>query len=281
MKRVLLGAVVALLTQAPTIDWSHTVVVGGIVLPGEGPGGSAALQLTAGASGATSFHLATIAHPSVTTPGYALVGMVRYQGVEGQGYIEMWSVFPDGQRFFTRTLAPEGALGAIHGESSWRPFALPFHLHDSDGVPSSLEVNVVLPGRGTVWLGPLRLERTPSPAVATAGEWWSQRSGALGGVVLGSLLGLVGALIGGLGGTGRARAFVVSLLTGMVWVGGALALAGAFAVWSSQPRHVWYPLLMLGGVAVLVGSVVRPAVRRRFAADELRRMAARDVGARS
>ena len=268
--------------QEPTIDWSHTTVAGGVALPGEGPDGATALQLRAAAPGATTFHVVTIDHPGVTAPGFADLGTVRYQGVGGQGYLEMWSVFPGDERFFTRTVAPEGALAVLHGESNWRAFELPFSFSPEAGwTPTRLEINLVLPAGGTVWLGPLRLDRSFSPAGAAPGGWWSERSGTFGGVVLGSLLGLVGALIGVLGSRGRARGLVLSLLAAMVGVGGALALLGAAAAWGSQPRHVWYPLLMIGGLSAVVGLVVRPGVRRRYAADELRRIAAMDVGTRS
>jgi len=73
---------------------------------------------------------------------------------------------------------------------------------------------------------------------------------------------------------------VLSLLVGMVGVGSSLALLGAAAAWSSQPRYVWYPLLMIGGLSAVVGFVILPAARRRYAADELRRIAAMDVGTR-
>jgi hypothetical protein len=35
---------------------------------------------------------------------------------------------------------------------------------------------------------------------------------------------------------------------------------------------------MLGGLSAVVALVVRPALRRRYAADELRRIAAMDAG---
>jgi hypothetical protein len=99
--------------------------------------------------------------------------------------------------------------------------------------------------------------------------------------MLGSLVGVVGAIIGVLGGRGRARRFVLGLLVGLISVGACLALVGAAAALSSQPRHVWYPLLEIGGASSLIGLVNLPAMRRRFAADELRRMEAMDAGARS
>ena len=49
--------------------------------------------------------------PAVTGDSYAITGKVAYEGVEGDGYLEMWSVFPDGSRYFSRTLDDAGPLG--------------------------------------------------------------------------------------------------------------------------------------------------------------------------
>ncbi len=288
MRHVLASAGMALLVatrvvaaQELTIDWSRRVVPGGVVLAGEGPGGATVLELRATGSGATSVHLVTIDHPPVAGPGYVVAGQVRYEGVEGQGYLEMWTVFPDGQRFFSRTLAPRGPLAALHGESTWRRFELPFDLSGASQAPSRLEINLVLPGRGTVWLGPMQVQPWAGAAGTMQGGWWSERVGALVGTMLGSLLGVVGALIGVLGGRGKARRTVLALLVGVIAVGACLVLVGAAAVAGSQPRHVWYPLLALGGASALIGLVLLPAMRRRFAADELRRIDALDARARS
>ena len=278
---VLLVATSAVAAQDLTIDWSRTVVIAGMVRPGEGPGGTPALELRATATGPTSFHLVTIDHPQIAGPRYVVSGEVRYQDVEGQGYLEMWTVFPDGQRFFSRTLAAQGPLAALHGESSWRRFELPFDISGASQAPSRLEINLVLPGRGAVWLGAMHLQRATAQAEAAQGGWWSARSGTLLGAMMGSLVGVVGAIIGVLGGRGRARGLVLGLLVGMITVGACLALVGVAAALSSQPRHVWYPLLVIGGATGLIGLVILPAMRRRFAADELRRIEAMDAGARS
>jgi len=272
----LLGAARSLAPQELTIDWSRTVVTGGVVQPGAGPGGAPALELRATASGPPSLHLVTIDHPPVAGPAYVVAGEVRYEGVEGQGYLEMWSVFPNGERFFSRTLAAQGTLAALHGGSGWRPFELPFSLNGASPAPSRLEINLVLPGPGTVWLGPLHLRQSTA-----AIGWWSERFGALVGAILGSFVGVVGAIIGVLGGRGKARRVVLTLLVGMIAVGGCFVLVGAAAAASSQPRHVWYPLLLLGVISAVVGLGVLPAMRRRFAADELRRIEAMDAGSRS
>jgi len=278
---VLLVATSAVAAQDLTIDWSRTVATAGVVRTGEGPGGTPALELRATATGPTSFHLVTIDHPQIAGPRYVVSGEVRYQDVEGQGYLEMWTVFPDGQRFFSRTLAAQGPLAALHGESSWRRFELPFDMSGASQAPSRLEINLMLPGRGAVWLGPMHLQRATAQAEAGQGGWWSARSGTLLGAMMGSLVGVVGAIIGVLGGRGRARGLVLGLLVGMITVGACLALVGVAAALSSQPRHVWYPLLVIGGASGLIGLVILPAMRRRFAADELRRIEAMDAGARS
>src|SRR6266446_10261195 len=259
--RPVLASVALLMTAHPvaaqdvTIDWSRTVVTGGVVSPSEGPGGAPLLELRVPGSGPMSFHLVTIDHPPIAGPAYAVAGQIRYQGVEGQGYLEMWTVFPDGQRFFSRTLAPRGPVAALHGESSWRWFELPFDLSGASLAPSRLEINLVLPGRGTVWLGPMQLQPRTGTSGTTHGGWWSERAGVLLGVMLGSSLGVLGALIGVLGGRGKARRTVLALLVGVIAVGACLVLVGAAAVAGSQPRHVWYPLLALGGASALIGLV--------------------------
>jgi len=81
--------------------------------------------------------------------------------------------------------------------------------------------------------------------------------------------------------TRRYLALVLGLLGGMIAVGGSLALVGAAAASISQPRYVWYPLLVIGGASGVIGLVILPVLRRRFAADELRRIDALDAGSRS
>src|SRR2546422_2389988 len=288
MRHVLASAGMALLVatravaaQALTIDGSGGVVTGGVAGSGGGPGGTPALELRATAWGPPSLHLVTIDHPPIAGPRYVVSGEVRYQGVEGQGYLEMWTVFPDGERFFSRTLAAQGPLAALHGESTWRRFELPFDLSGTSQAPSRLEINLVLPGRGAVWLEPLHVQQLAGPAGTLQGVWWSARFGTLVGAILGSFVGVVGAIIGVLGGRGRARRLVVALLVGMIAVGGCLVLAGAAAASSSQPRYVWYPLLVIGGASGLIGVVVLPPMGGRVAGDEVPRHEAMDAGARS
>ena len=119
--------------------------------------------------------LFTIDHPPITAPRYALTGEIKYENVQGDAYLELWNCFPPPshdlpeERYFSRTLAPanSGPLAKITGTSSWRPFSLPFDRTGTPDAPTRLELNIFLPARGVVFLGPIKLS---SAATQPAGE---------------------------------------------------------------------------------------------------------------
>jgi hypothetical protein len=221
----------------------------------------------------------TIDRPTIKGPRYALTGQVRYDGVEGTGYLELWNYFPNGGQYFSRTLAESGPMMKLHGTSGWRSFTLPF---DATGAPppTRLVFNVVLPAGGVVYLGPLRLTDAPGGQEPAEGISTSAQAAAanfLGGIA-GALVGGVGALIGVLTAMGRARRVVTVAAAGLI-VGGTLAfLAGIVAVTRSQPSAVSYPLLLVGFIATVVPLSSMSAIRRRYQEIELRAMRARDLG---
>ena len=93
------------------------------------------------------FALATLEPPKIESRTYVIRGKIRYQAVEGDGYLEMWNHFANGGPFFTKTLAKSGGpLGVIHGSSDSRKFALPFDKGNEPS-PTKLEINLVLPGQ--------------------------------------------------------------------------------------------------------------------------------------
>lgn len=155
------------------------------------------------------------------------------------------------------------------GTSGWRAFALPF---DAAGArPARLEVNVVLPGRGTVWVGPLRIGPDASPA-----GWWSDRTAGIAGGVAGAAIGLLGAFVGWAIARGRSRRPVVGVCAACTAVGVTLLAAALVALLSDQPYAVWFPLLLGGSLLTSIfGAAVRRA-RVAYAGIELRRMRAMD-----
>ena len=250
------------------LDWSSIEPSSGMVVDG-------AVEIDATAGG--SYPLGVVEEPSVGGDGYQLAGQIRYEDVQGgPGYLEMWSVFPDGGRYFTRTLADAGPMAAIQGASDWRAVQLPFFLEGTTSRPVRLEVNLVLPGRGHVWVGSLELSPLGS---AAPGAWWSDRAAGLGGGMAGALIGILGALLGTLASRGRARRFVEMVTMAMLVLGIALLACAAAALVASQPYSVTWSLLLGGTILTLVFGMFRRTVRGVYARAELRRMRALDVGA--
>ena len=213
--------------------------------------------------------------PVIGGEPYAITGTVAYQGVEGIAYLEMWSVFPDGSRYFSRTLDTQGPLASLHGTSPARPFTLPFFLTPGAPHPVRLELNLVLPAAGHVTLAALTL-RSGDAALRAPGAWWSSTtSGWLGGA-LGGAVGLLGAGIGTLSSLGRGRRVAIAGLLALGVAGLLLLVAGGVALVLGQPYEVWYPLLLIGVLDPVIAFSLLPGVRRRFEALELRRMSAMD-----
>ncbi len=266
-----------------SIRWSEVQQKGqllaGEIQPGGGAGPDEYLAIRNATELPLNAALISLEHPKITTTQYALTGTVSYEGVRGTGYLEMWNHFPGGGAYFSRTLGDSGPMGSLRGTSNWRPFMLPFVSDAKTGPPSRLELNLALPGPGTVKLGELRLVQYPNglAALSPAKAWWTDRTAGWIGAIGGSMCGCLGAMIGLLSGLGKARRSVISLSVGLVAFGVACLVAGLVAWLVSQPYAVYFPLI-LGGVictAVVGGSL--PGICRHYQAMELRKMASMDV----
>src|SRR5262249_8964656 len=152
-------------------------VSGGTVMPPE-PGSSFYRLKVAGSKGGGSVNVLTIDQPGITASNYALSGQVRYEQVDGVGELELWNHFPTGGQYFSRTLGETGPMQKLHGTSGWRSFTLPFDAKDAPA-PTRLVLNVVLPGPGIAYLGPVTL---------TEESHRVDRTGALTGGLAGGLV---------------------------------------------------------------------------------------------
>jgi len=213
--------------------------------------------------GPTTQQLAVLDAPAVAGDSYGFTGTVSYEGVAGDAYIEMWSEFPDGSRYFARTLDTRGPMAKLTGTAAARAFSLPFFLTPDAVRPVRLEVNVVLPAAGRVVVRDLHFA-AGSDLTRTRGAWWSAETAGWIGGVAGSAVGLLGALIGTLCSLGRGRRFVISGLLALAAFGGALLVVGMVALASGQPYQVWYPLLLLGVLDPVLALSLLPTARRRF-----------------
>jgi hypothetical protein len=164
---VLLVLAIPMVSWAATeIDWATSEPVSGTV---EGS------ELFVEADSGDLYPLIVIEDPGVQPPRFEVDGTVRHEDVAGVAYFEMWTVLPDGSRYFTRTLAETGPLGIMTGDSDTRPFSLPFELGEGGPVPTQLEINLVTEGAGRFWVGPLVIAgsaveptSTTSPTTATS-----------------------------------------------------------------------------------------------------------------
>lgn len=254
-------------------------IAGGTVLPPDGGRAFHRLRVESPPGHATRVIVLTIERPAITRARYALTGLVRYEDVRKAGHLEMWNHFPGGGRYFTKSLAEAGPLRTLDGTSDWRPFVLPFFNADNAPPPTTLTLTVVLPGGGRVDLGPLRLVQYGplEDPLALSDHWWGDRTAGLVGGVAGGVVGILGGLVGWLGGTGRARRFVLGLTRTLIAAGTMTLVAGAVAWSREQPYAVYYPLLLVGGISALVFATSLPTLRKRYEAQELRRMRALDI----
>ncbi len=268
-----------------TVEWSELAaknIEQGTVLVDEKFGGVRLIDNTEAEP--LSVRIATFDDRLPQSHLFAIRGMVKYEDVavgEVLGFLESWQYFAGGGQYFSRTLGTGGVMENLSGTSDWREFALPFRGSEESGHPQKIEVNLSLPARGRVWIGPLELVSYSSgemdAAFSNSGAWWNDRQAGLMGGIAGAAIGILGAIIGTLCGLGRGRTIAVALAWCVLATGVAALLAGGVAAASGQPYAVYYPLLLLGVIATLVMGGNMRSIGRRFAEAELRRMEAMDA----
>ncbi len=80
---------------------------------------------------------------------------LRTEGVEGKVYLEMWCTFAGKGEFFSRALdAP------LTGSTEWTSQETPFLLKKGEN-PDNVKLNLVVDGKGTVWIDDVRLVKGP------------------------------------------------------------------------------------------------------------------------
>ena len=264
------------------IDWqelktANALKSGAVVTDREGAEGPS-LRVVHEGNVPVTLPLVTIERPEIRTARYALRGRVKYERVAAGGYLEMWNYLSEGA-FFSRALDQNGPMRRLEGSSGWRTFVLPFFNREGGSPPDKLVLNLVLAGAGTVELGPLELVQfaTDEDPLADSTAWWSDRqAGVLGGIG-GSVLGVLGAVVGWLGSAGRAKGFVLKTLRGIAWLGIGALLLGGVAIRGGQPYAVYYPLILCGALSAALGFSLPRSLSKRYEELELRRMQALDA----
>jgi len=234
--------------------------------------------------GQTVHIITELPDPGITQPVYAIRGMVRYEDVAGEGYLQLDSDFGDRGTYFTKSLAEAGPLQKLSGSSDWRPFILPFYADTGDPgttapLAESLTLSLVLPGTGTVYLRDVALYQYAEgeDPMAQATSFPGMRTAMLVGAIGGTLVGIWGGLIGLLASRGKARGFAIASANIMLIAGTVILAMGTYAFMSGQPYAAWYPLTMLGVIIVVVVGIMRRVLPRRYASVELQKMQSMDL----
>jgi hypothetical protein len=293
MKRTILTISLFIVATSPlagaetlrTFSWSElkqqgTLPAGCTILPATADVPVEQLQVENAGGDAVTVELLGFDAPGITQDAYAIRGYVRSRDVEGDAYLEMWNHMGGGGKFYSRSLAEAGPMARLTGTSGRRLFVVPAYLADRTDRPVRLTLSVVLPGEGTVALDSLELvEFGPheDPLAVSQGGWWGERQAGIIGAVLGASFGLLGAIVGILGSRRSLHRVALGIMGVAAAAGVAMMAVGGAAMVMSQPRAVWYPLLLGGVIGTAVFGGLIPVVRRRRQQDEMRRMQAMDA----
>lgn len=80
---------------------------------------------------------------------------LRTENLDGQAYLEMWCHFAGKGDFFSRALHDP-----LTGTTDWTTQETPFFLKTGEN-PDNVKLNVVINGKGTVWVDDIQLVRGP------------------------------------------------------------------------------------------------------------------------
>lgn len=229
--------------------------------------------------------LIEISDPGISSAVYALKGEIRYENVQGDGFLQMDNHFGARGTFFTKSLASAGPLGKISGNSDWRIFVLPFYADSDDQaggtslLPEQLSLGLYLPGSGTVSIRGVGLYQYASgeDPLQSTGQWISNHNAILLAAIGGGLIGLWGAMIGVASSRGKARSFVLGSAKALLLIGFASLGGGMAAIAADQSYAVYYPLLLIGIILVAVIGKLRGTLSARYEQLELKRMQSMDI----
>ena len=270
-----LGVVAVMLVASPAgaqeqvaeVDWSTTTPLSGEVEDG---------RVVIDAGGAGVYPVTVLESPPLSGGDIVLSVEVAFAGFADPGFLELWAVYDDGSRFFSRSLDANG-VGVLRSSGD-DTVGLAFGLAGT--VPSSLELNAVMPAGGRIEIGAVTLQEfgaVPALVGDDTSAWWSVGTASIVFGVAGALVGVLGALVGSLASRGAARGFVVPTMRVAAFVGIGLAGAGLVALAIGQPYEVWFPLLLLGVIMTFVFGGMSRTVEARYEARELQRMRAFDT----
>jgi hypothetical protein len=80
---------------------------------------------------------------------------IRTSDLQGKAYLEMWCQFMGRGEYFSRDLS-----SPLSGTTDWSTEEIPFFLNKGEN-PDNVKINLVIDGRGTVWIDDVHLFKGP------------------------------------------------------------------------------------------------------------------------
>jgi len=253
-------------------------------LPGEvlSTNGSSILKIENTNDTPQDFLLLRISDASVIKKTYFLLCMAKREHVSFTNYSQTRELASRPSSLSVRCYLPPAVLAGdgrmifakINGSEviadPWTSLQFEVIRDSLEGLPTKLEVHLVMQMPGTIYIRPIRI-------YGVTGSWWSPRQSGLIGGIGGSVIGCFGALIGLLASKGKARNFVLTSIKISIVVGILLMIAGLVALVCKQPYAVWYALLLPGVILTSVFSLNLSSLQRRYDELEIRRMTSVDT----
>jgi hypothetical protein len=103
------------------------------------------------AAGPTVVRLFEVSDVEVENARLTYRAKLRSNKLEGQAYLEMWCRFPGKGEFFSR-----GLQNPVTGSMNWMTAETSFFLKKGEK-PDMIKLNLVIDGKGTVWIDDVRL----------------------------------------------------------------------------------------------------------------------------
>jgi hypothetical protein len=102
-----------------------------------------------------TIYLFEVPEPGIDQCMLSYRAKMKTQDVQGRAYLEMRCRLPGRGEFFSK-----GFHNAVSGTNDWASYEIPFYLKRGQK-PDLVKLNLVLEGRGTVWIKNIQLLQTP------------------------------------------------------------------------------------------------------------------------
>ena len=114
-------------------------------------------SLRVDAAGPATVPLFEVTDVSIENAALIYQASLQTESLQGQTYLEMWVRLPGKGEYFSR-----GLDRPLSGTTSWATVATPFFL-EAGQKPDLIRLNLVVNGKGKVWIDDIRLLRQAVP----------------------------------------------------------------------------------------------------------------------